>query len=97
MSSTTISSSNFHLITKAFADYADHTGIDISHNPFANKLQCCDSANDILDLLQETANRFEEYRDGNRRVIDWLSPVVHVLHTFSGILGEAAALVSLAR
>jgi hypothetical protein len=95
MSSTTISSSNYcYLINKALTDYVDHTGIDLKENPFAEKLQSCDSANAIFDLLQEKAKAFKEYRDGNRKLIDWLSPVVQVLHTFSGIIGEVTALVS---
>jgi hypothetical protein len=95
MSSTTVSSSNYHhLISKALTDYADNTGINLKENPFAEKLQSCDSANGVFDLLQEKAKSFQEYRDGNRKLIDWLSPVVRVLHTFSGIIGEATALVS---
>ncbi|KAI0293887.1 hypothetical protein B0F90DRAFT_1350249 [Multifurca ochricompacta] len=91
--SVTISSSNFRLILDALDDYTKQTGIDLTTNPFANKLRTCDSSDAILELLREKANQFKDYRDGNRKLINSLSPVVKVVHVFSGILGEAASLM----
>jgi hypothetical protein len=88
MSSTTSSSSNFQLISKALSDYANQTGIDLTKNPFADKLQSCDSADAISELLQERAKAFKTYRDEHRKLINCLSPVVQFLHVFSGTLGE---------
>jgi fungal STAND N-terminal Goodbye domain len=88
--------SRFQLIIDALADYANQTGIDPSQNPFAEKLQQSDRPDDILTLLQERENAFKEHRDGYRRLINCLSPVVRVLHVFSGTLGEAISLVSYA-
>jgi hypothetical protein len=82
------------LIIDALADYARVTGIDLSKNPFAATIERSSSAEAILDLLQGRENVFKEYRDGNRRLIGYLSPAVKVLQAFSGILGEAAGLVS---
>jgi uncharacterized membrane protein len=39
--------------------------------------------------------QFHAYRDGNRKLINCLKPVVQLLHTVSGILGGVATLVSL--
>jgi hypothetical protein len=39
-------------------------------------------------------NEFKVFRDGNRKLIDCLNPVVKVIHAFSGIIGEAASFVS---
>src|ERR1700733_13480715 len=97
MSSTgqaTSSPPNFQLITNALADYADLTGIDLTKNPFAVKIERLNSPEAILELLQEREKAFKEYREGNRRLISCLSPGVEVLHTFSGIVGEAVRLVS---
>jgi hypothetical protein len=95
MSSTTTSSSNFQSIfDAALSDYAKQTGIDLASHPSANTLQNCNSADAILDILQSKANQFQAYRDGNRKLINCLKPVVQVLHAVSGILGEAATLVS---
>ncbi|KAH9063565.1 hypothetical protein EDB87DRAFT_128411 [Lactarius vividus] len=94
MSSTQASStSNFCLILDAFDQYASHVGIDLTKNPLADAIRRCDSPNAVLQLLQEKAHAFKDYRDGDRTLIDWLKPVVQVVHGFSGVLGEAISLV----
>ena len=91
---TTISHSNLQLISNSLAEYAHQTGIDLSQNPFAEKFQQSITPDAILELLQEREKAFKEYRDGNRRLINFLSPAVRVLYAFSGLLGEAGNLVS---
>jgi fungal STAND N-terminal Goodbye domain len=95
MSSTTqISSSNLRLNIDALDDYAKQTGIDLTkRNPFTDQLLNCVSPKDILDLLEEKAKAFKDYRDKNQKLIKWLSPVVQVLHVFAGVLGAATSLV----
>ena len=92
--STSPSQANFKLIIDALADYANLTGINLSNNPFSDKVQVSSSPSDILGLLEEREKAFKEYREGNRRLISCLGPVVSVIHAFSGILGEAVTLVS---
>ena len=96
MSSTqaTSTASNFQLIVDALVDYAKITGIDLSKNPFAAMLEQSNSPEAILQLLQGRQKAFMEYRDGNRRLITYLSPAVKVLQAFSGIMGQAVSLVS---
>ena len=93
MSSTT-DPSNFRLILNALAEYAKQSGIDLTKNPFAEKIERCDTVEAISQLLQDRAKTFKEYRDGNRMLINRLSPVVQLLHTFSEIIGDALGLVS---
>ena len=88
------SSSNFQLIVKALADYAKLTGIDLTKNPFAEKVELSNSPEAILELLQERQKAFIEYRDMNQSLITCLSPAVEVLHVLSRILGDAVSLVS---
>ena len=88
------STSNFQLIIDALADYAKITGVDLSTNPFAATLEQSNSPDAILQLLQGREKAFQEYRNGNRRLIKCLSPAVKILQAFSGILGEAVSLVS---
>ena len=96
MSSTAQATSNFQsIINAALADYAKQTGIDLTRNPFAEKIELSNSPEAILDLLQEREKAFKEYREGNRRLISRISPAVKVLHAFSGILSEAVTLVSI--
>ena len=88
-------SSNFHFIfDAALAEYRNHTGVDLSQYPFAEKLQNCQSADAVLELFQDKAKEFKDHRNENRQLINYLKPVVQVLHTSSGILCGAAALVS---
>ena len=81
--------SNIQLIINALADYAKITGIDLSESPLVTTLEQLNSPDDILQLLHSRETAFKEYRQGNRRLIDCLSPAVRVLQAFSGILGGA--------
>jgi hypothetical protein len=88
------SPSNFQLIIDAFNDYAKQVGIDLTKNPLAEALRACDSPNAVFELLQDKAHAFKGYRDGDRKLISWLKPVLEVVHGFSGVLGQAISLVS---
>jgi hypothetical protein len=91
---TNIPQSNYQLIINALTNYADRTGIDLSKNPFADKIKSSNSPDAILELLHDREKAFKEYREGNRKLINRLAPAVEVLHAFSGVLGEAISLVS---
>jgi hypothetical protein len=97
MSSTgqaTSSAENAKLIIDALADYAKETGIDLSENLFAANFEQLMSPEDILRLLEDREKAFKEYHDKNRRLINYLSPIVKVFHGFSDILSKVAGLVS---
>jgi hypothetical protein len=94
MSSSTTSSNFQFIFDAALSDYTKQTSIDLVTHPFAQTLPNCRSADAVFDLLQDRAKQFQAYRDGNRKLIDCLKPVVQVLHTVSGILNEAAGSVS---
>ena len=93
-SQTASSVSNIQLVTNALAEYARITGIDLSENPFIAGLEQSHSSEVILQLFQERERAIKGYRDGDRRLISCLSPVVNMIQAFSGILGEADSLVS---
>ena len=95
MSPPTTSSANFQSILDAALDsYARQTGIDLIKHPSADKLQSCHSPDDFIQLLLERETAFKDYREKYRNLIDRLRPVVKVVHTLSGVFGEAAGLVS---
>jgi hypothetical protein len=76
MSSTVTSPSNFQFILDAaLAEYREHTGVDLFQYPFAEKLQNCQSVDDILEHLQDKARDFKDHRNGNRQLIGCLKPV----------------------
>ncbi len=98
MSSTaqaTSSTSNVQIIIDAaLADYTKITGTDLSKTPFAVALEQSNSPEVILQLLQGREKAFEEYRDGNRRLMKCINLVVKVIQPFSRVIREALSQVS---
>jgi len=98
MSSTTLSSSSasrFQLIlNSALQDYTKQTGVDLTKYDLADQLERCRSPDEVVMLLRDKAKRFKEYRDGNRKLINWITPVVKFVHVFAAFLGEATSIVS---
>jgi hypothetical protein len=83
-----MSSSRFRLILDSLEEYTKETGIDLTENPFSTSLQSCNSPDEVLQLIRDKAEAFKEFREGNRRLINWLKPVVQVVHAFAGTLGQ---------
>ena len=83
------------ILDKALADYREQIGVELDKHSFADELRGCDSSDDVLKLLDDKANTFKVYRDGNRKLFDWLTPVVQVIHALSGVLGEAVSLTQM--
>jgi hypothetical protein len=93
--SSKMSSASFQpILNAALADYVMQIGIDPAKHPIVVQLRSCHSPDDVLKLLEAKANEFKVFRDGNRKLIDCLNPVVKVIHAFSGIIGQAASFVS---
>ena len=82
------------ILDAALADYSKQIGLDLATHPLADSLRSCGSPDDVLKLLEDKANQFKDFRDGNRKLINWLSPVVQVVHTLSAVLGASITLVS---
>jgi hypothetical protein len=80
------------ILDKALDDYREQVGVELDKHPFADELRGHGSPDDVLKLLENKANAFKAYRDGNRKLIDWLSPVVQVVSTLSGVLGQAVSM-----
>ena len=79
------------ILDKALDDYREQIGVELDKYPFADELQGRDSPDDILKLLEAKANAFRAYRNGNRKLLNWLSPVVQVINTLSGVIGQAVS------
>jgi hypothetical protein len=95
---TASTASNFRVIfDAALKDYTKKTGKDLcdSGHPLASKLDSCDSPDSILDIFQEQAREFEEFRKGDTKLSQWLRPIVRVLHILSTdkVLGDSASSV----
>ena len=85
------------ILNKALADYGKQIGVELDKHPFANELRGRDSPDEVLKLLEDKAKAFKAFRDGNRKLINWLSPVVQAVHTLSRVLGEVVSLTTRTR
>jgi hypothetical protein len=98
-SNTTSTTSNFQAIfDAALKYYAEITGKDLRDldHPLAFKLDSCDSPDSILNIFQEQAREFDEFRKGDTKLFKWLNPIVKVLHTLSTneVLSDGASNVN---
>jgi hypothetical protein len=97
---TSSGSSNFEAIfNAALAKYSEQTNMDLRNHPLASKIEACDSAESVLALFQEQAKAFDEFRNGDPRLIKWLQPVVNGLYTISTspTITTSVGLVSLSK
>ena len=89
--------SNFEtLFDTALAKYAKRTGQDLRNHPLAAAIDRCDSPDAILSIFKEQSQAFDEFRNGDPKLIKWLGPVVNGLHAISTntVLSDGASLVS---
>ncbi|KAH8978162.1 hypothetical protein EDB86DRAFT_3249195 [Lactarius hatsudake] len=91
---TTASASSFKLIfEKALKAYKKKTKKNLITHPLGSQLQACDSAADILKILQNQVDQLEQSRSGDERLQRWIDPTIKVLYAFSATLGEGVGLV----
>ena len=94
------------LLNAALDKYTKQTGTDLRSHPLADKIDNCDGPDSILDIFQEQAQAFVEFRaqafvefrNGDTKLLKWLRPVVNVLHALStnSVLSDIGILVSAA-
>jgi hypothetical protein len=88
-------SPNFQSIfNAALKAYEKKTKKDLIAHPLAAQLQACNSPNDILAILQEKVNEFDQSRSADERLSQWLNPTINVLYSFSATIGAGVGLVS---
>ena len=96
-SATGSTSSNFQTIfNTALAKYTEQTGKVLRNHPLADRIDSCDSPDSILDIFQEQARTFDEFRKGDTKLFKWLEPLVNVLHNLStnSVFGDGGSFVS---
>jgi hypothetical protein len=86
--------SNFrNIFVAAMKAYEKKTKTDLLTHPLATQLQSCNSSSDILAVLQDKVNEFDESRSHNERLSSWLNPTINVIYAFSATLGAGVGLV----
>ncbi|KAH9055236.1 hypothetical protein EDB87DRAFT_1341149 [Lactarius vividus] len=94
MSQTPSTSSNFRAVfISALREYEKKTKTDLHTHPLATQLQSCQSSSDILAVLRDKVNEFDQSRSHNERLSSWLGPTINVLYAFSATLGEGVGLI----
>ena len=89
------STSNFQSIfNAALKAYEKKTKKDLLAHPLAAQLQACNTPGDILAILQDKVNEFDQSRSADEKLLRWLNPTINVLYAFSETLGGGVGLVS---
>ena len=85
---------NFNAIFEAASnEYKTLTGEDLGTHPFGAALEDNSSPDVVLDVFRKQAQAFDKCRKGDDKLMGWLTPMVHILITFSGTLGEGIGIV----
>jgi len=90
------SSANFEaLLNEALTKYTQKTGKNLRDHPLASNIDSCNSAESFLVLFQQQAQDFEQFRNGDSKLIEWLRPVVDGLLFISnsGVVDAVADIV----
>jgi hypothetical protein len=89
-----IPSSDFNsILDAALNEYQKKTSRGLLEHPLAEQVKRCDSIGAISAILQSQAREFQQFRDGDQRLMKWINPMVEVLSTFSATLGGVASIV----
>ncbi len=84
---TNPSIANFNAIFNAAAnEYKTLTKQDLGTHPFAAAFQNSTSPDSVLDVFRTQAQAFDEFCNGNDKLMAWLTPIVNILFTFSSNL-----------
>jgi hypothetical protein len=79
----------------ALNEFEKRAGSKLVQHDIVDKLAHCDSADSIIDVLQEQAQCFCNFRGDDGKLMTWLKRTVEVMYTLStsGVLGEGIGLV----
>jgi hypothetical protein len=93
---TNLSSANFTAIFDvASNEYKTLTKQDLEAHPFAAALENSNSLDSVINVFRKQAQAFDKFCKGDDKLMAWLTPIVNILFTFSGTLGEGIGLVSI--
>ena len=93
---TDLSTANFTAIFDAASnEYKTLTKQDLETHPFAAAFENSNSPDSVTSVFRKQAQAFDKSRKGDDKLMSWLTPIVNILFTFSGSLGEGIGLVSI--
>jgi hypothetical protein len=71
------------LFETALNEFEKRSGTSFAHHQIVNKLVSCDSADSVIDVIQEQAQAFRNFRGDNGKVMTWVKRTVNVLFALS--------------
>ena len=85
------------LFEAALEEFENRAGTNLLQHQIIDKLENCQSADSVIDVLQEETQAFRNFRGDDGRLMTWIKRTVNVLHILStsSILGEGISLVRL--
>jgi hypothetical protein len=83
------------LFDTALDEFEKRAGSNLVQHQIIEKLVNCQSADSVIDVLQEQAQAFRNFRGDDGKLMTWLKRTVNVLYTLStsAVLGEGIGLV----
>src|SRR5579863_5143049 len=92
---TSPSNANFTKIFEAATiEYKTLTGHDLSTHPFSVALDNFKTPDAIVDVFRKQAQVFEKVSKDNEKLMTFLSPIVQILFTLAGSIGEVQVSLS---
>jgi fungal STAND N-terminal Goodbye domain len=87
MSSANISTPPSHnwqvILSSALTNYFEQTGRDLQNDPLSAEIRRCKSPDDILSVFKKQTEKFDEFRNGNSKLMKYLDPIVNGLQALS--------------
>ena len=83
------------IFEKSLEEYKEKTKVDLLADPLMAKLQTCDTLDEFLAVLDAHVEKFKKSTSDDIESTKWLKPIVHVLSSFSDVIGAGVGLVNL--
>jgi fungal STAND N-terminal Goodbye domain len=83
------------LFETALKEFEKRAGTNLIQHPIIDKLANCESVDSVINVLQEQAQAFRNFRGDDGKLMTWLKRTVSVLYTLStsDVLCESISLV----
>ena len=79
-----------YLFEAALNEFEKRAGTNLVQHQIIHKLVDCESVDSVINIIQEQAQAFRNFRGDDGKLMTWLKRTVTILHTLltSGVLGE---------
>jgi hypothetical protein len=71
------------LFETALNEFEKRAGTKLDQHPIIDKLVNCESADSVIDVLQEQAQAFRNFRGDDGKLMTWFKRTVNVLYALS--------------